>query len=37
MCNFKIKGHVTDFKKSEHVPDFKVFVLNPVNKNYINE
>ena len=23
MCNYEIKGQVTDFRKSVHVPDFK--------------
>ncbi len=27
MYDFKIKGHVTDFEKSVHVPDFKVFCI----------
>ncbi len=28
----KIRGHVTDFKKLDHVPDFRLFVLNPAKK-----
>ncbi len=35
MYDFKIKGHVSDFEKSEHVPDFKLFVLNPVKKTVL--
>jgi len=23
MCKYEIKGYVTDFRKSAHVPDFK--------------
>ncbi len=27
MNDFKIKGHVSDLNKSEHVPDFIVFCI----------
>ncbi len=32
MYDFKNKGYATDFKKSEHVPEFKVFILIPAKK-----
>ncbi len=37
MAEPKIKGHVTDFGKSVHVPDFNALALNPGKNSHVYE